>query len=67
MKDALYLRNVPTKSVLADLMTKAFPTPKFRHLCRMIGLKADSLQTAPDIRWPNVGIADIPLKYDFTV
>ncbi len=40
----LYYKNriipihVPTKSMLADLMTKAFPTPDFRCLCSMIGL-----------------------------
>jgi hypothetical protein len=28
--------HVPTKSMLADLMTTAFPTPDFRLLCRML-------------------------------
>jgi hypothetical protein len=30
--------HVPTKSMLADLKTKAFPTPNFHRLCSMIGL-----------------------------
>jgi hypothetical protein len=30
--------HVPTKSMIADLMTKAFPTPDFRRLCALIGL-----------------------------
>jgi hypothetical protein len=38
-KERIIPTHVPTKSMLADLMTKAFPTPEFRRLCRMIGLK----------------------------
>jgi hypothetical protein len=38
--------HVSTKSMLAYLMTKAFPTPDLRPLCRMIGPKADSQQNA---------------------
>jgi hypothetical protein len=33
---------MPTKSMLADLRTKASPTPDFHHLCRMIGLTVTS-------------------------
>ena len=43
LKDLYYKKriipiHVPTKSMIADLMTKAFPTPDFRRLCSMIGL-----------------------------
>jgi len=31
--------HVPTQSMLADLMTKALPTPDFRRLFSMIGLE----------------------------
>jgi hypothetical protein len=55
LKD-LYYKNklkpihVPTKSMLADLMTKAFPTPDFRRLCTLIGLVDPSRQNAVDTR-----------------
>jgi hypothetical protein len=41
---------VPTKSMLVDLMTKAFPTPEFHRLCRMIGVKEDYEQNDADTR-----------------
>jgi hypothetical protein len=36
-KEKLKPIHVPTKSTLADLMTKVFPTPDFRRLCALIG------------------------------
>jgi hypothetical protein len=43
LKDLYYKKrltpiHVPTKSMIADLMTKPFPTPDFRRLCSLIGL-----------------------------
>jgi hypothetical protein len=37
-KEKLKPTHVPTKSMLADIMTKAFPTPDFRRLCALLGL-----------------------------
>jgi hypothetical protein len=42
--------HVPTTSMVADLMTKAFPTPDFRRLCALIGLIDPSRQNAVDTR-----------------
>ena len=42
--------HVPTKSMVADLMTKAFPTPDFRRLCALIGLLDASRLNAVDTR-----------------
>jgi hypothetical protein len=53
LKDLCYKENlkpihVPTKSKLADLMTKAFPTPDFRRLCALIGLVDPKYQNDVD-------------------
>jgi hypothetical protein len=42
--------HVPTKSMIADLMTKAFPTPDFRRLCALIGLVDPKYQNGDDTR-----------------
>jgi hypothetical protein len=42
--------HVPTKTMVADLMTKAFPTPDFRRLCALIGQIDPSRQNAVDTR-----------------
>jgi hypothetical protein len=55
LKD-LYYKNklkpihVPTKSMLADLMTKALPSPDFRRLCALIGLIDPKHQNDVDTR-----------------
>ncbi len=41
---------VPTKSMIADTMTKAFPTSDFRRLCALIGLVEPTRQNAVDTR-----------------
>jgi hypothetical protein len=55
LKDRYYKQklkpiHVPTKSMLADLMTKAFPTPDFRLLCALIGLVGPKHQNDVDTR-----------------
>jgi hypothetical protein len=42
--------HVPTKSMLADLMSKAFPAPDFRRLCALIGLIDPRRQNDVDTR-----------------
>jgi hypothetical protein len=55
LKDLYYKRkitpiHVPTKSMIADLLTKAFPTPDFRRLCALIGLVDPEHQNDVDTR-----------------
>jgi hypothetical protein len=49
-KNKLMPVHVPAKSMLADLMTKAFPAPDFRRLCALIGLIDPRRQNDVDTR-----------------
>jgi hypothetical protein len=39
LKQVIIPVHIPTKSMLADLLTKVLPTPEFRRLSSMIGLQ----------------------------